>query len=148
MHDLVPWQSVVDSNARTLFFPSNDAILKNPQLELTRISNELEDRCDLESRSLLLDKMSNFVDNSLQHGVLTDESVRGGDGADACVIPPYKRPSLSSRTKAATADADPVDDELLIATETEVYEKAMQVFCDMNNRKAFGPNYVWPVLNS
>jgi len=171
-------------------------------LELTRISNELEEQCDLESRSLLLEKISDFVDTDLQHGELAtsdvsdennqskhtdgqnnndvhyvanengmysddryyngglyldddryyDQGGKNDDGAnreededetDVCFIPPYERPVSSYATTSALT---PGEEELLIADEKEVYEKAMQVFCDLNSRKAFHPDYVWPVL--
>lgn len=99
-------------------------------MELFRLQDELS-RCGLQIRGFDLDKISNFIDTSLKHGDQST-SISQARHSNDCNFVPFEDTDSSSQ------------DTAIAQLESEMYDKAMQVYCDLNSRKAFDEKYQWP----
>lgn len=111
---------------------SNEEIIRHPERELFLLQDQLS-RCGLHPKRFDLNKVSNFVDKNLQSSL--DESPAQEDGG-VCHFSPLE---------AALRGTDHQLSELA-EHESQLYSKAMQVFCDIKSKKAFETDYVWPSL--
>lgn len=113
---------------------SNGALTQEPELEVVRIQDELS-RCGLHPRSFYMDKVSEFIDVSLQRSTLLQAS--GGETANDADASICKVPSFED---SGAASSDPK----IAVMESVMHDVSMQVFCDLKSGKAFDKSYRWP----
>ena len=121
-------------------FSTNEAVFKDPMEELQRIKNELTEKCHVvppPTHELSSEVVDKFVDPKLQHNSKerkAEEKKRGvlKDFGKGCVARRFE-----SEYGEGTANRK---------AEEEMYLMSMQVFCDLENGKAYANNYEWPDL--
>ena len=132
-------RGIQNSQALCRITSSNEKILGDPLHEVQRISDELTKHCGLPkpSSQITQDLVDKFVDPSLQH----NKKQREAEDAAKEVIADYdgcKVHDYESDYPLGTPNHQ---------RERSLYLKAMQIFCDFENGKAYEPGYVWPELN-
>lgn len=119
---------------------TNEAIFNSPAKEVQRIKDELTDKCNVKlapKASIPIDVVNKFVDPKLQHNKKEREADKDkhkilNDFGNDCVARDF-----ASDYEENTANR---------RAEVELYLMAMQVFCDLENGKAYSKEYKWPDL--
>lgn len=118
---------------------SNDAVLANPMQEVQRISNELTTKCHVPAppKNVTQAIVDKFIDPKLQHNKKAREEdvskhkVLATHGKD-CEVRDY-----DSQHEVGTMHHE---------RETNMYLKAMKVYCDVKSGEAYKHDYEWPSL--
>lgn len=124
---------------------SNESIFTDTLREVQRISDELTERCKVPKPPHRIDQatVDQFVDPNLQHNRKKREegakerkivAVHGGseDDPKACIVRDYT--------------SDFLEGTPMRVRETQMYLKAMKVYCDLQSRDAYKEGYEWPTL--
>ena len=133
---------------------TDEDLLNRPMKILTMVKSELENRCGIEKGVLRLpttEELADFVDPSIRvhasnHQKEEEEknSTNGKEffstGKSSCINNEYR----SRQYIAVTANAPEGSHEY--NRERHAYLKAMHLYCDMVNRKAFEKNYKLEIL--
>ena len=102
--------------------------------EISRINEELT-KCGLPSRPLNATALLDFFHADIMHVSENNNNQKKNDATknneEDCIIPPLESGLLITDSNLQN-----------------VYMKAMTVFCDLKNGKAFTENYLWPLLPS
>jgi len=126
--------SLLNSQSLCRVVTSNEAVIRDPVSEISRINEELT-KCGLPSRPLNATALLDFFHADIMHVSENNNNQKKNDATtnneEDCIIPPLESGLLIT------------DNNL-----QNVYMKAMTVFCDLKNGKAFKENYVWPLLPS
>jgi hypothetical protein len=108
-------------------FNSNEAVMKDPTLEIIRIREELI-KCGLPQRTIKADAIEEFFNEEFMHST----SSKGKEvNPSECEIPPFRSTLVDPDAKRA---------------EEGTFKVAMKVFCDLKSGEAFKQNYVWPPI--
>ena len=100
-------------------------MIKDSENELLRIQDALS-RCGLNPTMFDLDRVSDFIDISLQHhGKPFDEGSH-------CKFVAFDDTGSSSENVA------------IAQLESKMYDKAIQIYCNLKSQKAFDERYKWP----
>lgn len=91
-------------------------------------------RCGLHPKKFDLNKASVFVDRKLQSSL--DESPTPEEGG-ACSFSTLEVALWGTGYRLSAKHAE---------HESQLYSKAMRVFCDIKSQRAFETDYVWPSL--
>lgn len=117
---------------------SNEAVLKNPLKEVTRISEELTSKCGVPAPPSQIDQetVDKFIDPDLQHNKKQREY------EDA------KKPVLIEHDGCKVHDYDSFEpaESTVYKREHDLYMKAMKIYCDLQSGKAYESDYKWPTL--
>lgn len=114
---------------------SNDAILADPLGEVTRITQELTNKCGVPAppKKITQEDIDVFIDPNMQHG---KKEMGAGKGTledyNGCIIPEYD---------SVLAEGTPDHDR-----EKALYIISMKIHCDFKSGKAYEDNYEWPQL--
>jgi hypothetical protein len=107
--------------------PSNEAVMKDPTLEIIRSREELI-KCGLPQRTIKADAIEEFFNEEFMHST----SSKGKDVHPTdCEIPLFRSSLVNPEAKKA---------------EEEVFKVAMRVFCDLKSGEAFRDDYDWPTI--
>ena len=105
---------------------SHSKIMSQPQVEMTRIYDELWDKCGVPVPDpLTLKDIRSFVDDKLQHGKTEKE--------DPCVQ------KIDELLPPSTWTVNPNNREYNIA----LYRKSIHLYCAMIDNSAYRPDYAW-----
>lgn len=109
---------------------SNEDILENPFSEIERISDELTLKCQVRPppQQLSMESVQQFIDTGLQHANVTlekDVLISYGN----CTVHNY-----ANKYSEGTIERK---------REVVVYLKAMKIYCDLKNGRAFNQDYDW-----
>jgi hypothetical protein len=127
-------RAIQNSSTLCRVFSTNDAVVKNPLVEVQRIKDELTDRCNVippPVSTLQKSVVDEFVDPKLLHN---KEKPDGETIKDGCVAPKYK----SEHEEGSDAYKE----------EKEVFFMAMELFCDLESGHALIEGYGWPDLET
>jgi len=126
--------SLLNSQSLCRVVTSNEAVIRDPVSEISRINEELT-KCGLPSRPLNATALLDFFHADIMHVSENNNNQKKNDATtnneEDCIIPPLESGLLITENNLQN-----------------VYMKAMTVFCDLKNGKAFKENYVWPLLPS
>jgi len=129
-------RAVQNSQGQCRILTSNNAILANPKQEVQRISNELTSKCHVKSppNLVLSQDIDLFVDTKLQVEDHTSNTTLMKYGeSNNCII--YDYPSEYT-------DKDSNE----YKKESDLYIKAMKIYCDFQSHQAYEDDYKWPSL--
>lgn len=121
-------------------YSTNDAVFKDPMAEVQRIKNELTGKCRVmepPTHHLPEEVVNEFVDPKLQH----NSKERKAEEEKRRVLKDFGKGCV-----AREFESDYDQGSANRKAELEMYLMAMQVFCDLENGKAYGINYEWPDL--
>jgi len=119
-------------------FTTNEAVFKDPMLELQRINNELTEKCGVlrPPKWVIADKVvDEFVDPKLQH----NSKVRKAEEEKRNMLKDYGRGCIAREFESGYPEAS-----VNRKAEVEMYMMAMSVYCDLENGRAYIPDYEWP----
>lgn len=117
-------------------YTSNDAVLKNPKVEVQRISNELTNKCKLKSpphKQISNDILNTFVDPKLQHSKNTGDKILMTFNDGNCPVYDYEREYTDKNSEQYLREYD-------------LYVIAMKIYCDFENGSAYHEDYGFPEL--
>jgi len=117
--------AIQNSQGMCRVITSNDDIIADPELELTKVLKGLED-CGLPKQNLNITASIDFIDITEQHGHEVENPcmINGTNGK-------WRLNNYASKDNS-------LDKRWL---EESYYSKAMQLYCDMKNGKAFEQDY-------
>ncbi len=111
---------------------SNEAIIRDPTSEISRINGELA-KCGLPLRQLNATELMGFFHADIMH-------LNSNNGKDSLPRNNAEDCIISSLEPSEVPKGD--------FNFPQVYLKAMGIYCDLKNGKAFNANYTWPLLPS
>ena len=129
-------QAILNSADLCRVLSSNNAVLADPLKETERIAKELEETCGVPAPPSRISQhvIDSFVDPKLQHNkrALEDEkqSMAILEMHGSCEVRDYKS----------------VDGGEKNPNEVQMYKRAMKVYCDLEDGKAYESDYEWPTL--
>lgn len=130
-------RAIQNSSGLCRVFSSNEAILADPLKEVQRISDGLTTQCGVPSPPGRLSQkvVDMFVDPKLHHNKETEEAQS-------------KRKVLANHEGCVVQDFDSTHPEgsQERKRETDLYLKAMKVYCDFQSGNAYNRGYEWPQL--
>jgi hypothetical protein len=114
---------------------SHDAVLADPMTEIQRIADELTTKCGVPKppRGLTQDVVVKFADPNSHLSTESSVEKKQGIGNDCA-------------HNHMQYDEDP--DHQGYIRERALYQKAMQIYCDIQSGEAFKEEYVWPEIAS
>ena len=121
-------------------FTSNGKIISDPTREVQRIKDQLTDRCKvLPPLKSLIPKsvVDSFIDPNLQH----NSKKRKNDEKTSRILKDFGEGCM-----AREFESDHEEGSSKFKAEREMFLMAMQVFCDLENGKAYEEGYEWPEL--
>jgi hypothetical protein len=127
-------RAIQNSSTLCRVFSTNEAVVKNPMVEVQRIADELTKKCNVippPNKQLSQSVVDEFVDPKLQHN---KEKPDGKTIKEGCVAPSYESeyPEGSNNRKE----------------EEEIFDMAMELFCDLESGDALKDGYGWPDLET
>lgn len=142
-------RAIQNSYNLCVVYSSNESIFNNPYNELQRITNELTTKCGVPkpSEQLTQDIVDRFVDPNLLHNnqkqkereMLNNNENDYYDNDkmvianyDGCIVYQLETTSLVG--------------SVIYNREEDLYMKAMKMYCDFKNGKAYKDDYEWPEL--
>lgn len=140
-HSLRLWivyntRALQNSNGLCRVYTSNEEILKNPMIEVQRISDELTRQCNVPKppNVLTTEQVNKFVDTSLQHNVKSKFNTG----------PIIERHGTDCDVHELVTTTDKKDSKYQL--ELTLYRIAMKIYCDMKSGAAYKEDYTWPDL--
>lgn len=124
-------KAVENSNRLCRVVTNNDNVLDNPFKEAQRMIDDLSSKCGVHpppQQRLTNDTVGKFIDSKLQHK-MNYTSKRKLAQHGECIIYDY--------------DSEYEDGTLEKQREMDMYLKAMKIYCDFENGRAFDVDYEW-----
>lgn len=121
-------------------FSTNEAVFKDPRTEVQRIKDELTKKCKVIPPPILeisSQVVNEFVDPKLQH----NKKEREAEEKKQRILKDY-----GNRCVAREFESEYEEQSANRRAEIGLYLMAMQVFCDLENGKAYKKHYEWPDL--
>jgi len=136
-------RGVQNSNDLCRVTTSNDAVLASPLKEVKRIAKELTSKCNVAPppEELKQEDVDKFVDTRLQH----NGAQKAAEKAKRNVLALHN----DGKCKVYEYDSEftPEENPRSFQRESEMYMKAMKVYCDFESGAAYSPDYEWPLLD-
>ena len=142
-------RAVQNSRGMCTVRTNNISVLADPMRELTRISEELTDRCGLPRpklrKTISRTEIDKFLDRDLQHhdaSANKNTNTTSAGGADAVAVLETHNGGACPVYEYLPPDAPRNTPEFRL--ERRRYLAAMRVYCDLESGKAYREDYVWP----
>lgn len=135
-------RAIQNSKGLCMVTSSNDAIMNDPLNEVQRIADELTSKCNVPQppNRMKQEDVDKFVDPTLQHNA---KQRKEQEANSKQVLKEYN----GGKCKVYEYESDYTDDKTEDKErESDLYYKAMQLYCDFESGKAYDDNYVWPNL--
>lgn len=132
-------RAIQNSEGLCRVFSTNEAVFKDPMNEVQRIKNELTDKCGVippPTRQLPEEVVDKFVDPKLQHNSKERKAEEEKRGVlkyfGGCI--------------AREFESDFPEGSVNRRAEVGMFLMAMEVYCDLENGRAYEHDYEWPDL--